>query len=107
MRYWPVTWERLPAAAMALFPFMIFKDPRQKNNSLLINHEKIHFQQQLELLIIPFYILYLLNYLINLIRFRDRSKAYFNICFEKEAYANDRNINYLQGRSLYSWIKFL
>ncbi|SEA93075.1 hypothetical protein [Pedobacter hartonius] len=107
MRYWPLIWKRLPAAAMALFPFMIFKDPQQKNNPLLINHEKIHFQQQLELLIIPFYVLYLLNYLINLIRFKNRSKAYFNICFEKEAYANDRNINYLQNRGLYSWIKFL
>jgi hypothetical protein len=107
MRYWMVTWKALPANAMALFPFMVFKDLQHKDNILLINHEKIHFRQQLELLIIPFYILYLINYLVNLIRFRDHSKAYFNICFEKEAYANDKNISYLRHRRLYSWIKFL
>jgi hypothetical protein len=107
MRYWSVTCKRLPATAMALFPFMLFKDPRQKGNILLINHEKIHFRQQIELLIIPFYVLYLFHYLLNLIRFRNRSKAYFNICFEKEAYANDENLNYLQQRGLYSWLKYL
>lgn len=106
MRYWPVTWRGLPTNAMALFPFMVFKDPKQKDNPVLINHEKIHFMQQLELLIIPFYILYLIFYLLNLIRFRDHSKAYFNICFEKEAYVNDGNINYLQNRGLYSWLRY-
>jgi hypothetical protein len=107
MRYWPVTWRRLPANAMAIFPFIFFKDPGQKNDTLLINHEKIHFYQQLELLILPFYILYVLNYLVNLIRFKNHSQAYFNISFEKEAYANDQNMNYLKNRRLYSWIKYL
>lgn len=106
MRYWSVTWKGLPASAMALFPFMVFKDPKQKGNPLLINHEKIHFMQQLELLIIPFYLLYLLFYLLNLIRFRDHSRAYFSICFEREAYANDGNMNYLQKRGLYSWLRY-
>ncbi|MGY0039604.1 hypothetical protein [Pedobacter sp. NJ-S-72] len=84
-----------------------FKDPDQKNDTLLINHEKIHFYQQLELLILPFYILYVTNYLVNLIRFRNHSKAYFNISFEKEAYANDQNMNYLKNRRLYAWFKYL
>lgn len=107
MRYQAVIWPALPANAMALFPFMIFKDAAQKDNTLLINHEKIHFKQQLELLILPFYILYLLNYLVNLVRFRNHSKAYFQISFEKEAYANDHNLSYLKERKLYSWLKFL
>lgn len=107
MRYRAVTWSALPASAMALYPFMIFKDAAQKDNTLLINHEKIHFRQQLELLILPFYILYLSNYLINLVRFRNHSKAYFQISFEKEAYANDHNLSYLKERKPYSWLKFL
>lgn len=107
MRYWPVVCRHLPATAMALFPFMLFKDPRYKNETLLINHEKIHFYQQLELLILPFYVLYLLHYLVNLIRFRNHHQAYFNICFEKEAYANDQNLNYLQKRPFYAWLKFI
>ena len=107
MRYWAITCKRLPATAMALFPFMLFKCAELKNEPLLINHEKIHFYQQLELLVLPFYVLYLINYIINLIRFKDHSRAYFNICFEKEAYANDRNINYLKKRRPYSWLQFL
>jgi len=107
MRYLSVICRRLPATAMALFPFMLFKDERHKHEIFLINHEKIHFRQQIELLILPFYILYLFSYLINLIRFRNHHHAYFNICFEKEAYANDQNLSYLQKRALYAWIKFI
>ena len=77
-----------------------------KSDVILINHEKIHFRQQLELLIIPFYILYILNYLINLIRYKNHDQAYFQIVFEKEAYACDRNLEYLQHRRLFSWIKY-
>jgi len=107
MRYVAVICSRLPAAAMALFPFMLFKRAAYKGDIYLINHEKIHFQQQLELLIFPFYVLYLINYLINLIRFKNHYQAYFNICFEKEAYANDQNLRYLKRRRLYSWLKFI
>lgn len=107
MRYWPVIWRGLPANAMAIFPFMLFKDPGQKTDTLLINHEKIHFYQQLELLILPFYILYSINYLVNLYKYKNHSKAYFNISFEKEAYANELDMNYLKNRRLYSWFKYL
>lgn len=107
MRYWPVIWKGLPANAMAIFPLMFFKDPEQKNNVLLINHEKIHFHQQLELLILPFYFLYLINYVVNLCKYRNHAQAYFNISFEKEAYANELDMNYLKNRRLYSWFKYL
>lgn len=107
MRYWPVTCPSLPATAMALFPFMLFKDRKTVGNLNLVNHEKIHFYQQLELLLIPFYVFYVLNYLINLLKFRNHHKAYLNISFEKEAYANDQNLNYLKNRRLYAWIKHL
>lgn len=105
MRYWPVICRSLPANAMALFPFMLFKDRSMLADKVMVNHEKIHFQQQLELLILPFYVLYLLNYLFNLLRFKNHSLAYFNICFEKEAYANDKNPNYLKTRPFYGWLK--
>lgn len=62
-----------------------------------INHEKIHWQQQIELLIIPFYILYIFEFFI---------KGYDNISFEREAYANDKNLNYLKNRKRFSWIKY-
>jgi len=107
MRYWAVVVPGLPAQAMALYPFMLFKNSKLELDSRLIRHEQIHFKQQLELLIVFFYILYLLNYLINLVRFRNHDKAYFQICFEKEAYQNDHDLEYMKNRKLFSWIKMI
>ncbi|RZK79856.1 MAG: hypothetical protein EOO85_02515 [Pedobacter sp.] len=107
MRYWSVVVPGLPAQAMALYPFMLFKNSKLKLDNRLIRHEQIHFKQQLELLIVFFYILYLLNYLINLVRFRKHDKAYFQICFEKEAYQNDHDLEYMKNRKLFSWIKLI
>ncbi len=63
-----------------------------------MNHEFIHFRQQIELLIIPFYILYLLNYLINLIRYHNHMR---------EAYENDSNLCYLSERRFAAWTTYL
>ncbi|WP_406824632.1 hypothetical protein [Pedobacter sp. KACC 23697] len=97
--------KKLPAAGMAIFPFILLKSARLKNDMELINHEKIHLRQQLELLVLPFYILYLLNYLINLIRHKKHDLAYRNIVFEKEAYTYETDLNYLKNGSWYGWIK--
>ena len=43
------------ATAISIWPFIFLKHKYQKNDAILINHEKIHLQQQAELLIIPFY----------------------------------------------------
>ena len=88
---------------IALFPFVIVRKPLKK----LINHESIHIQQQLELLVIGFYLLYGLMYLVNYIKYRDTMKAYYAIPFEKEAYANQENYGYIKNRGLYSWIKYI
>jgi hypothetical protein len=40
-------------AAMALFPFILL-NRRKKITDVLINHERIHLMQQLEMLVIPF-----------------------------------------------------
>ncbi|MBC8987053.1 hypothetical protein H9X96_14870 [Pedobacter sp. N36a] len=93
----------MSANAMAIFPFIILQHKAQKTNTTLINHERIHLQQQLELLILPFYILYGLNYLWNLYRFKNHYLAYFNICFEREAYANESDLGYLKKRKWFSW----
>ncbi len=107
MRYWFIVWPKLSPNAMAIFPFILLKNEDQKQDQVLINHEKIHLQQQLELLILPFYLLYLLNYVINLIKYRNHSRAYFNISFERESYHFESDLNYLSKRKLYYWIRFL
>lgn len=97
--------KKLPATGMALFPFILVKSARLKNDAVLINHEKIHLRQQLELLILPFYIFYLLNYFVNLIQYRNHYLAYRNIVFEKEAYDCEQNLQYLKNGSWYGWLK--
>lgn len=99
--------KNLPAAGMAIFPFILLKNLKLKQDESIINHEKIHLRQQLELLILPFYILYLINYFINLIRYKEHHKAYLNIVFEKEAYRNELNMEYLTKHNWYGWIKLI
>lgn len=91
---------------LTFFPFVLMADKNDKLNKVFINHEKIHIRQQLELLILPFFVWYTLEYLVRLIQFKDRKKAYFNISFEREAYANENNIDYLKTRPLWSFIKY-
>jgi hypothetical protein len=96
-----------PPQAMALFPFILLKKLSFKDDKILLNHERIHLKQEVELLIIPFYILYLLNYFINLVIYRNHYKAYLNICFEREAYENDKNLDYLKYRGFWAWTKYI
>ena len=72
--------------AMAIWPFIF---ARKKLSEIDINHEKIHLAQQLELLIIPYYIIYFIEWIF---------KGYKQISFEKEAYENQEDMNYLEWR---------
>ncbi|MFC4143439.1 hypothetical protein [Pedobacter mendelii] len=97
--------KNLPAAGMAIFPFILLKKETYRKDEQIINHEKIHLRQQLELLVLPFYILYLFNYFINLIRFRKHDLAYRKIIFEQEAYDNENDLNYLKNGKWFGWMK--
>lgn len=70
----------------------------------LINHEKIHWQQQLEMLIIFFYIWYLSEWFIRLFM---EGNAYRNISFERESKINEIDLEYLKKRKPYAWMKYL
>ena len=92
---------------LTFFPFVFLTDKDDKLNTVFINHEKIHIRQQLELLILPFYIWYLTEYLVRLIQYKDRKKAYFNISFEREAYANEKDFVYLKNRKNWRFLIYL
>lgn len=64
----------------------------------VINHERIHTAQMRELLYIPFYIIYVFEWLIRIIQYRDPHKAYLNISFENEAYRHGHDLEYLKRR---------
>jgi len=68
-----------------------------------LNHELIHAAQQRELLYIPFFIWYVAEWLVLLLRYRDREKAYFHIRFEQEAYKHERDLLYLKQRKHYRY----
>lgn len=92
-------------AAINLFG-ILFVRKDSKITDRLLNHEAIHTAQMKELGYIPFYILYLIEWFIKLIINKlDNNKAYKSISFEREAYNNQNNLEYLKNRKNYEWIK--
>jgi hypothetical protein len=94
-------------AAITLFPFIILCRPDQRQNRILITHEKIHLRQQAELLILLFYIWYGVEYIIRLAQFGSHDIAYRNISFEREAYFYESHNAYIYNRRLFAFLKFL
>jgi len=92
---------------VSLWPFVILKNRDLKEDVNFINHEKIHLRQQIELLIIPFYIWYLTEYLLRLIYYKNRFLAYKNISFEREAYSQEMKEDYLQERKFWAFLQFV
>ncbi|NAS31552.1 hypothetical protein GTQ40_11260 [Flavobacteriaceae bacterium R38] len=93
--------------ALTLWPVIIIKETALKNDPVLLNHERIHLKQQLELFILPFYILYLCEWIVGLYKYRNWYKAYKNISFEREAYLHEENLNYLDNRQKWSFLRYI
>jgi hypothetical protein len=91
--------------AITIYPFIICRDKKTATEKL-INHEKIHIQQQKELGLIGFYLLYLLHYTFNLFRYKNSFLAYRHIVFEQEAYQNENNLAYLKKRKTWSFLSY-
>ena len=69
-----------------------------------IRHEEIHTAQMREMLYIPFYIWYLLEWLYRLVF---EINAYRSISFEREAYEHEDEPGYLESRRPYAWRHYL
>jgi len=91
----------------AVYPFVILKQIESKKNLILLNHERIHLRQQLELFIIPFFIWYSVEFLIKYFKYRDWKMAYKNISFEREAYQNEKDLHYIEQRSFYKFLYYM
>ncbi len=92
---------------IALWPFIVVKNSFLKEDEAFINHERIHIRQQAELLVIPFYFFYFTEYIIRVMQYRNSQKAYLNISFEREAYFNEHDLDYLKTRKPWSFLKYL
>lgn len=78
-----------------------------------IRHEMIHTKQMREMLYIFFYLWYGIEYVYRVFWYawkvnkKKAKSAYHAISFEREAYANDRNTEYLKNRKFWGWTKYL
>ena len=102
-KYLTPKWVR----GITIFPFIVLSYKQDKDNEVLINHEKIHIRQQIEMLVVPFFLWYGLEFLVRFIQYRNSQQAYLNISFEREAYQNEKNLHYLKQRSFWKFFKFI
>lgn len=84
-------------AAINLFG-LLFVRKNVKISDRMLNHESIHTAQMKELLYVPFYLIYVMEWIVRLFM---KGNAYRNISFEKEAYKNENNMSYLKNRKRY------
>ena len=93
-------------SAMAIvWAIFVRNDVRVTTN--VLRHESIHLRQQKEMLVIFFFLWYGIEWLVRLIQYRNATTADKNISFEREAYANQDSIDYLDIRKPYSFIKYI
>jgi hypothetical protein len=91
---------------LTIFPFVVLGSKSDLHDKVLLNHEKIHIRQQLELLIVPFFVWYGLEFLIRLAILRNGKDAYRAICFEKEAFGNEKKLSYLSNKKFFSFLNY-
>ena len=121
---------------ITLFPFGIYLKLSYLTRQKTINHESIHWQQQLEMLVVGaimsaltaiilmsfgvfslwlltllvfpllfFYLWYVIEWFFRI--FINGNKAYVSLSFEREAYDNDDNLDYLKTRKRFAWLKYM
>ena len=99
---------------ITLFPyiFIYIGNKTKRQIAILKNHEMIHAAQVTEQGIISWYWKYIMSYLKNILggyftkNGMNHREAYHAIPYEKEAYANQDNLNYLEGREEHAWKKY-
>ncbi len=95
------------AIAIALWPLIIVRHPMFKYDARIINHERIHLRQQVEMAVLFFYLWYVLEFLYHFIKIKNIDEAYFAISFEREAYYHENDYAYLLQRQFWAFWKFL
>ena len=77
-----------------------------------IRHETIHTKQMQEMFYIFFYLWYFIEYVYRVCWYawkvnKPKAKsAYHAISFEREAYANENDTEYLKNRKSWNWTKY-
>ena len=117
--------------AITILPFIFARNSAKPLKDYVVNHEKIHLRQQLEVLIASAVILaalilifgwswwwmltslfvyyagYGIDYAIRYVAYGSPHEAYRNIAFEQEAYLNEHDMGYLKDRRLFAWVEYI
>ena len=103
----PVILSKVAPIEIWAISLFIFVWCRGEASDITRRHETIHFQQQLELLFVFQWILYLGLYVLGLfLQKGNRDEAYRMNPFEREAYENQYDKDYLATRPRYNWVKY-
>ncbi len=86
---------------------ILFIRKNARIDDITLNHEAIHTAQMKELWYVLFYLWYVVDWLVKLVIYRNFRDAYVNVVFEREAYANDEDENYLKDRKRFAFIRYL
>ena len=116
--------------AICLWPFLFIRKENLKHFSWYDeNHENIHAYQQQEMFIVGdvlalilafggfqwwslitlplFYWWYLAEWIVKCVIYRNPMTAYKNVSFEREAYNNQSDMTYIDGRKMFNWLNFI
>jgi len=103
----PVWLSKLAPIEIWALSFGPFVFCRGRLSDTTKTHETIHYHQQLETLFVLQWTLYILFWLYGLLKYRNGKKAYYENPFEREAYANQEDTEYLSKRPFWAWRKYV
>ena len=95
------------AKGAALFPFLLVRS-EEFATPLIINHERIHFRQQIETLFIGVLILKIIETCYARFVLKLQAPQYNHyLAAEQEAYRNQHDMEYLKNRRMFSVFKYI
>lgn len=114
--------------AITLWPWVFIRKSAMYDD-ITDRHEEIHGEQQEEMLTVGavasawllaigcgwwsfitlpvFLYWYGIEWIVKLCYYRNNITAYKNISFEREAYAHQNDVSYLDNRKLFAWMRFI
>ena len=100
--------ELFKTGEVTLWPFFIvFKYKKENVSNRLLVHAYIHVAQQKEMLVVFFLLWYGIEWFIRfLTNGFDATEAYLDLKFEREAYNNWEDVEYLEERKHYAWLEY-
>ena len=87
-------------------PFIFLRNKKHASDKIYLNHERIHLRQQVEMLVVFFFLWYGIEFILRVVQYKNKTDAYKNIGFEREAYRNESNPDYLASRSFWGFVNY-